>query len=271
MHCARRLASGSKTESYQDVFTAIQKVRHPKSGLAVWTPAELESEAALLILAGSDNTATAITATLFYLAHNSHTLEKSQAEVRSTFQNLEAIRAGEELSSCKYLRACIDESMRMSPPAPSIMPREVLSGGIEVDGHHIPQGIEIGTPIYAIHHEATYFPEPFSFQPERWIAEPEASDNTKEASRERIALARSAFHPFSRGARDCVGKQMAYREMMIVLARILWAFEMELAPGSSLGEGKFGAGYGRERKGEYQLVDLFAAAGSGPELCFKQR
>ena len=68
-----------------------------------------------------------------------------------------------------------------------------------------------------------------------------------------------------------MGKQMAYREMMIVLARILWAFEMKLAPGSLRSEGKSGAGYGRERRREYQLVDLFAAAGSGPELCFKLR
>ena len=153
--------------------------------MAVWTSAELESEAALLILAGSDNTATATSATLFYLTHNSHSLEKSQAEVRKTFQNIEAIRSGENFSSCRYLRACIDEAMRMSPPAPSIMPREVLSGGIEVHGHHIPQGIEVGTPIYAIHHEAIYFPEPFSFQPERWNTEPEKLGDTKEKRAEK--------------------------------------------------------------------------------------
>ena len=64
---------------------------------------------------------------------------------------------------------------------------------------------------------------------------------------------------------------MAYREMMIVLAHILWGFEVKLAPGSSLGEGAKGAGYGRERKDEYQLLDFFAAAGYGPELCFKLR
>ena len=65
---------------------------------------------------------------------------------------------------------------------------------------------------------------------------------------------------------------MAYREMMIVLANILWRFEMKVVPGSSLrGGGRLGAGYGRERHDEYQLYDFFAGAGSGPELCFERR
>ena len=49
------------------------------------------------------------------------------------------------------------------------MPREILEGGITVDGHYIPQSTEIGTPIYAIQHTSVYFPMPFSFQPERWL------------------------------------------------------------------------------------------------------
>ena len=269
VHCDRRSARGGSS-TYTDVFTAIHGARHPKTGSPTWTQAELESEAALLVLAGSDNTATAMTATLFYLAHNPHALAEAQAEVRRTFSDPEAIRSGDQLSSCQYLRACVDEAMRMCPPAPGLMPRDVLPGGIDVDGHHIPQGTEIGTPIYAIHHEPAYFPAPFTFRPERWIAQASAS-GTKASGNEEVLLARSAFCAFARGPRDCVGKQMAYREMMIVLANVLWRFEMRLAAGSSLGEGGQGAGAGRERRDEYHLFDFFAAAGSGPELCFKRR
>lgn len=268
VHCGRRLACrGSNT--YTDVFTAIHGARHPKTGTPTWTQTELESEAALLVLAGSDNTATAITATLFYLAYNPQALAEAQAEVRRTFSSPEAIRSGDQLSSCQYLRACVDEAMRLSPPAPGLMPREVLSGGIEVDGHHIPQGTEIGTPIYAIHHEPAYFPAPFSFRPERWLNQTGAS-GTDASSKEEVALARSAFCAFGKGPRDCVGKQMAYREMMIVLASVFWAFEMRLAVGLSLRKGGQGAGSG-QRRDEYQLLDFFAAAGSGPELCFMRR
>ena len=269
VHCDRRLACGG-SNTYTDVFTAIHGARHSKTATLTWTQAELESEAAVLVLAGSENTATAISATLFYLVHNPYALAEAQAEVRRTFSSPETIRSGDQLSSCQYLRACVDEAMRMSPPTPGLMPREVLPGGIDVDGHHIPQGTEIGAPIYAIHHEPAYFPAPFSFRPERWLTQSSISD-TNVSSKEKVALARSVFCAFGKGPRDCVGKQMAYREMMITLASVLWGFEMRLATGSSLGEGGQGAGYGRERKDEYQLLDFFTAVGSGPELCFKGR
>ena len=269
LHCNRRLACGHSS-THTDVFTIIQGARNPKTEIPTWTKAELESEAALLVLAGSDTTATAMTATLFYLAHDSHALAEAQAEVRRLFFSSEAIRPGDRLSGCKYLRACVDEAMRMSPPVPGLVPREVLPGGLDVDGHHIPQGTEIGTPIYAIHHEPAYFPAPFSFRPERWLTQSETS-GFNASTEEEVDLARSGFCAFSRGPRDCVGKQMAYREMMIVLANMLWRFEMRLAAGSSMGEGGQRAGHGRERRNEYQLFDFFAAAGHGPELCFKER
>ncbi len=73
MHCDRRLTCGG-SEIYIDVFTAIYEARHPKTGVQIWSRAELNSEAALLVLAGSDTTTTAITAALFYLVHNPRTL-----------------------------------------------------------------------------------------------------------------------------------------------------------------------------------------------------
>ncbi len=121
----------------------------------------------------------------------------------------------------------MDEAMRMCPPVPGLLPREVLPGGINVDGHYIPESTEIGTPTYAIHHEPIYFPAPLSFQPEQRLTEPIVSGVT-ESSKEEVALAWSAFCAFSKGPRDCVAKQMAYRETMIVLASILWGFEMKV-------------------------------------------
>lgn len=267
-HCKERSASYGKA-AFADVFTAIQRANDPQTGRPLWTKAELESETALLILAGSDNTASAIAATLFYLAHNSEAYAHCQAEVSQVFSSAKEIRTGQKLSSCSYLRACIEEALRLSPPAPGLMPREVLSGGLSVEGKWIPPGVEVGTPIYATQHDSTIYPEPFSFRPQRWLArEPSSHEGADKAD---LSQVRSAFCAFSRGSRDCVGKQMAYHEMMMILGHLLWRFEFRLGPGSTAGEGSPGTGYGRERRDEYQLVDFFAAAGSGPELCFKER
>ena len=51
------------------------------------------------------------------------------------------------------------------------MPRQALPGGITVDGHFFPEGTEVGTPVYALHHQERYFPDAFAFKPARWLHE----------------------------------------------------------------------------------------------------
>jgi cytochrome P450 len=82
---------------------------------------------------------------------------------------VEDIVTGPRLSSCIYLRAVIDETMRMSPLGAAEGIREVLLGGIDVKGHYIEVGLNVGTAIYALHHDEEIFHDPFLFRPERWI------------------------------------------------------------------------------------------------------
>lgn len=155
----------------------------------------------------------------------------------------------------------------MSPPVGGLMAREVLSGGIEVDGHFFEKDTEVGVPHYAIHHEESYYPEPFRYMPERWLVKGEHDDR----GTEQLALAQSAFCPFSIGPRGCVGKIMAYQEMMTVLARVLWEYDLRLEPGSELGGGDEKGVDGRQRRGEYQLYDTFASRCVGPMMEVRPR
>ena len=141
------------------------------------------------------------------------------------------------------------------------MAREVLTGGMEVDGHIFPKGVEIGTPHYAIHHEAVYYPEPFLYKPERWLAD-EGYD---------VAKAQSAFCAFSIGPRGCVGKTMAYQELMTVLGRVLWEFDIRLDSRSRLSEGHKKWKGCRDRADEYQLFDTFSSKSVGPLVQFRPR
>jgi hypothetical protein len=66
---------------------------------------------------------------------------------------------------------------------------------------------------------------------------------------------------------------MAYLEINLTLAKTLWYFDFEPAPGElgKLGAGKLGSEEGRERQGEFQLYDCFVATHEGPYLTFKIR
>ena len=251
-----------------DVFQWLLDANKPEAQEPLFSLSDLSSESSLLIIAGSDTTSTSLAATLFYILHNVECLSNVQTEIRRTFSSIEDIRTGQQLSSCHYLRACIDESLRMSPPVGGLMPREVLPGGFEVEGHFFPAGTELGTPHYALHHKETYYPDPFHYKPERWLVS-SGSMGTLYTDATSVSLAQGAFCAFSIGPRSYIGKVMAYQEMMVVLARILWKFEIRLQGGSTMGEGSSNGPQGRRRKGEYQLHDTFASKNDGPMVEFR--
>ena len=207
-----------------------------------------------------------MTATLFYVIHNPNVLHKLQQEIRTTFQKVEEIRIGTQLKSCRYLRACLDEAMRLTPSSGGLLPREVLPGGLQVDGEFFPAGTDLGVPTYAVHHMEDYYPQPFAFRPERWIV-----DVAGGVADEDVTLAQSAFSTFSLGPRGCAGKTLAYLEMMIVLARMIHQFDFHIGEGCRLGQGDPALAKGRRRSDEFQTYDRFVASHDGPMVQFRAR
>ncbi len=68
-----------------------------------------------------------------------------------------------------------------------------------------------------------------------------------------------------------MGRYLAYQEMGIALARMIWLFEMRLAPGEGMGGGRAGMGEGRGRRDEFQLWDRFVGTHEGPLVQFRPR
>lgn len=130
LQAAERTKTGVDDER-KDFFYYLLRAKDPETGNG-FSAGELWGESNLLIIAGSDTTSTALTATLFYLVHNEHAMNKLKREVREAFGDVEEIRMGSKLTSLYYLRACIDEAMRLSPPVGGLLPRQALTGGIEV-------------------------------------------------------------------------------------------------------------------------------------------
>ncbi|KAI9826792.1 MAG: hypothetical protein M1819_007263 [Sarea resinae] len=248
------------------IMSLLMDAKDPETDTII-RKSELGAETATLIVAGTDTTSTAIASMFFYLTHNPKAYTRLAQEIRSTFGSNEDIHLGQRLNSCTYLRACIDESMRMSPSVGGALWREADAGGAIVDGQVIAAGCDVGTGIYSIHHNPEYYPCPFDFVPERWLSE-EASSIHGE-----VDLAHAALNPFSFGPRGCIGKGLAYMEMVLTWAHVLWSFEFKAADGpeGQIGEGQPGAEHGRHRTGEYQLEDRLTSAKHGPYIQFYPR
>jgi len=239
----------------RDFFYYLLNAKDPETGNG-FSPAELWGESNLLIIAGSDTTSTALAATIFYLSHNIEALTRAANEVRSTFTTRGEIIHGPALTGCHYLRACIDEAMRMSPPVPGALPRQVLSGGINVDGYAIPANVDVCVPQFALHRNSENFPNPSRYDPSRWLVENPPTE---------------AFAPFSIGPRGCIGKGMAYVELTTTLAMVLFNYDLRITPGTHAGEGVPGSGPGRDEQGTYQLKDTFTSLKDGPVIQFRRR
>lgn len=254
----------------RDLFSGLIDARDPGNGNGL-TKDEIVAEAGALLLAGSDTQGTTLAATLFYCLNYPSTLVDLQHEIRTTFASVEDIRIGTVLSSCRYLRACIDEALRLSPPIGGLLPREVLAGGLTIDGNYFPAGTDIGVPHYAIQHNEAYYPEPFVFRPTRWIDDSPTTMELGGSSNSALVIAQSAFCAFGVGRTSCVGRSLAYQEMSIIIARIVWLYEIRLQPGSTVGGGRPGLGRYRERKEEFQTWDGFFSTHDGPLVEFKPR
>ncbi|KAI4596571.1 hypothetical protein KJ359_005327 [Pestalotiopsis sp. 9143b] len=231
---------------------------------------ELWAEAIFFLPAGRNPTggttlAAALSAVFFYLSRHPGAYATLAAEIRTCFASGRDIKAGPRLAGCAYLRATLDETLRVAPPFTGTFWREPFpdhGAPFVVDGRTVPRGTVVGVNPYCVMHNEEYFPEPFSFRPERWLG---SGDDEK--------AMRAAFAPFAFGETGCLGKAMAYHEMSLVVAKTLWYFDFERALGEAgdLGGGRPGDLDGRHRVDEYQLFDHAVANHDGPNLVFTPR
>ena len=228
---------------------------------------ELWSETRFLLVAGTDTTSNVMTALFYYLSQYPECYEKLADEVWGSFRTTTEMCSGPAMAQCTYLRACIDEALRMSPPVGGALWREVREGGLVVDGQFVPEGYDVGCSIYCLHHNEECYPNSFVFNPDRWIV-------SETNSREAVERARQAFVPFSVGTRSCAGRNFAYMEVSNTIAQVLWRFDFKAASKTLQHQdgvwGKFGV-KSRRDKAEFPTRNQITSVHDGPYLKFRPR
>ncbi|KAI0141802.1 benzoate 4-monooxygenase cytochrome P450 [Xylariaceae sp. FL1272] len=264
----KQQAEQLEAQRRQDMFYFLAEARDPDTGALAYNESELYGESSLLIIAGSDTTSISLCGIMFYLTGDPSRYEKLAKEIRSTFQSSEDIVYGQKLMSCRYLRACVDEGMRLTPSGPCEMPREVLPGGLQIKGEFYPAGTIVGTVPWINSRSSDIYDDAESFRPERWIPTEDASgDGTQEAYRR----AKAGFHPFLSGPTNCVGQNLAMATLLIVIARTLHQLDVRRVPGSTVGGGSKSLGWGRDDPRQFQLEDVYVAIKHGPEVQCRRR
>jgi cytochrome P450 len=210
--CAQRVDRRIATEtSRPDIWGLILS----QKGERQLSVPEMYANSQTLLLAGGETTSLASTSLLYFLTKNPEKLETLTAEVRGSFASDEEICLT-DLALLRYLCACIEEAMRLMPPAPTGLPRIVPAQGMTICGETVPPKVSyvflivfngllltcfsfqtiVSVSVLTAVRSSQNFKDPNSFIPERWLKDPEFDMDNKAASQ-----------PFSTGYRNCVGKK----------------------------------------------------------------
>ncbi|KAJ6490679.1 cytochrome P450 [Mycena vitilis] len=215
---ANRIKTGSQTK---DLWYHLMD----DAGLEKEKPtfAEVVADGVLSIIAGSDTTSTAISTFVWFILSHPEIYRRVQAEVDSVYPAGDSLLDDSKHDELVFLRACLNETLRLHPPVPTNGTRQVSPGnGRLIAGCFIPENTHIYIPHYSLHRSAeNFFPSPDKFDPDRWLRE-QSSDEV---------LNMAAFIPFSYGAANCAGKSLAWREMLMVTSTLLKKFNLHFADG----------------------------------------
>lgn len=212
------------------------------------TRSEFTGNAFVIVFAGFETTANALTFTLWLLARNERVQVKLRKQLQSQMakitrkaeaksglkddtdsrrrksnkinqQSLEEL-ADEELAElafgCEYLEMVLNESLRLYPPVPGLSCRQASLDCVLSNGLKIEKGVNVIPSVFSIHRDKTIWGQDANlFKPERF----EMLD---------VAQLNSAmFMPFGLGPRNCIGKAAAMHEMKIVIGRLILEYSIE--------------------------------------------
>ncbi|KAI0409711.1 cytochrome P450 [Xylaria palmicola] len=180
----------------------------------VLSEGEIYANAELFMAAGTETTSSLLTGLAYHLVRDPDKMKILTDEIRQSFSSNDEITF-EAISKLGYLNACLREGLRVYPPVPSALPREIAQDGNAIMGKWIPGGTRVSVHPTAASRSPANFKDPDAFVPERWLGDPEYKDDIREATQ-----------PFSVGPRNCLGMNMAWHEMRLLLAKLVFNFDI---------------------------------------------
>ena len=192
-----------------NLLAMLLAAKDPATGEGM-SATQLKDEIQTFLLAGHDTTANNLAWTVYLLSRYPEVKRRVIEEIRRVVghQGI-SLSTLEDLS---YTRAVILESLRYYPPV-WILPRSPLRDDV-IGGYRIPAGSSVYISPYLIHRHRDFWRNANDFDPTRFTGG--CADD----------IAKFAFIPFGAGPRQCVGRQFALTESLIVLATILNHYDL---------------------------------------------
>lgn len=163
--------------------------------------------------AGFETTASVLRLIIFHVFNNPEILERLRKELSSASISPSDLVEVKALEQMPYLTSILLEGMRLSPAIASRSARIAPDRDLMYGKWRIPSGTPIGMTTLLMHTNEKLYPDPMRFNPDRWM------DLDARRKYDKI------YAPFSRGTRICLGMNLAWAEMYMLLAALVQRFD----------------------------------------------
>ncbi|KAF2113058.1 putative benzoate 4-monooxygenase cytochrome P450 [Lophiotrema nucula] len=222
---ARAVVDNEKSKETPTILNAIFEA--PNLPTSEKTFKRVMDETQTVIGAGTETTGNTLAVMTYHLLTNPPALQKLKAELTQAAETAGIAPFG--ILTCKiveplpYLQATLKEALRMAIGVCGRLPRvnpdaTMTYNAPNRQSYTIPSGYAVSMSIPDIHFDPDVFTIPRAFNPDRWL----------NASPSELARMDKSFVPFGRGARQCIGLELAKQEILLVAANVFRNFEMEL-------------------------------------------
>lgn len=176
---------------------------------------ELKDQILTLLFAGHETLTSSLSSFCLLMVQHPDIFQKAKAEQEQILGHQKI--TFDTLQQLTYLDQVLQEVLRLVPPVGGAF-REVIAD-CEFQGYKIPKGWKVLYQINQTHQQATVYPEPNIYRPERF--NPDLENNPAKTY---------DYVPFGGGMRECIGKEFARLEMKILAVHLLRDYHWELLP-----------------------------------------
>ncbi|XP_053982814.1 uncharacterized protein LOC128878552 [Hylaeus volcanicus] len=180
------------------------------------TDSILTAQAVVFFAAGFETSSTTIGHALYEMALNPHMQDKLREEIRECNEKTNGDFDYESVKGMKYLDKVFKETLRKYPPGMILRRKNNENYTFNDTKVSIPKNIRILIPVYAIHHDPSVYPNPETFDPERFNEDAVAARHPM------------SYLPFGDGPRNCIGARFAIYQTKVGLIKMLQNFKFDL-------------------------------------------
>ena len=157
---------------------------------------------------------------IYYLCKNPSVKSQIVQELEALFPDNsrgETPLAYIRLNKVSLLEYAETECLRLHPPIGYAMPRDTPPDGVVVCGMYVPGGVAVGVPAASIGRNASVYPSPHRWNPERWLG--------KDGD---LPMMKTSYLGFGHGSRQCIGRNVANQFVLKMIGQLLLRYEIEL-------------------------------------------